>query len=144
MSSGVHWTLRARPDTDGKYGRLEAINLETRKVVWIDRQRAPVTTGALSTAGGIVFNGSIDRVMKAYDDANGKELWQVGLNDIPSSVPISYSVHGKQYIAVVVGHGGDQAGNWPQLVPEIHISPVPAATIWVFELPDKDLAKGVR
>ena len=141
LSAGVHWTLRTRPDTDGKYGRVEAINLETRKVAWINRQRAPVTTGALSTAGGIVFNGSIDRMMRAYDDSNGKELWQMRLNDVPSSAPISYSVNGKQYVAVVVGHGGAQVGNWPLLVPEIPIPPNPGSAIWVFELPDKDLAK---
>ena len=56
LSSGVRWTLRARPDSDGKYGRLEAINLATRKVAWIDRQRAPLTTGVLATAGGVVFS----------------------------------------------------------------------------------------
>ena len=43
----------------------------------------------------------------------------------PSSAPITYSVNGKQYVAVVVGHGGPQAGNWPLLVPEIQISPNP-------------------
>jgi alcohol dehydrogenase (cytochrome c) len=141
LSTGVHWTLRARPDTDGKYGRLEAINLETRKVVWINRQRAPVTTGALSTAGGIVFNGSVDRMMKAYDDTNGHELWRIRLNDVPNSAPISYSVNGKQYVAVVVGHGGPQSGNFPFLVPEIQNPPNPGSAIWVFELPDKDLPK---
>ena len=87
------------------YGRLEAINLDTRKVVWTNRERAPVTTGALSTAGGIVFNGSIDRTLKAYDDSTGTQLWQIRMNDVPNSAPISYSVNGKQYVAVVVGHG---------------------------------------
>src|ERR1700685_2304377 len=59
LSSGVRFTIRPRLDGDGKYGRFEAINVETRKPVWIDRQRAPQTTGALDTAGGIVFDGSL-------------------------------------------------------------------------------------
>ena len=135
LSSGVRWTLRPRLDTDGKYGRLEAVNLETKKVVWTERQRAPQTTGALATAGGIVFTGSLDRWFKAYDSATGKVLWQERLNDVPSSAPISYSVNGKQYVAAVVGSGGAHTATWPPLVPEIQNPPDHGAALWVFELP---------
>ena len=141
LSSGVRWTLRARPDSDGKYGRLEAVNLLTKEVVWTQRQRAPQTTGALATAGGIVFSGSLDRWFKAYDDATGKVLWQVRLNDVPSSAPITYRVNGKQYVAMVVGNGGAQAATWPPLVAEIQNPPDHGAAIWVFELPEKDTTK---
>jgi alcohol dehydrogenase (cytochrome c) len=137
LSSGVRFTIRPRLDGDGKYGRFEAINLETRKPVWIDRQRAPQTTGALATAGGIVFDGSLDRYIRAYDDANGKVLWETRLNDVPSSCPITYSVNGRQYVAVVVGNGGAHAITWPPLVPEIQNPPGGGAELWVFELPEK-------
>jgi len=135
LSSGVRWTLRARPDSDGNFGRMEAVNLLTKEVVWTQRQRAPQTTGALATAGGVVFSGSLDRWFKAYDDATGKVLWQVRLNDVPSSAPITYSVNGKQYVAMIVGNGGAQAATWPPLVPEIRNPPDHGAAIWVFELP---------
>ena len=137
LSSGVRWTLRPRPESDGNYGRMEAINLLTREVVWQQRQRAPQTTGALATAGGVVFSGSLDRYIRAYDDANGKPLWETRLNDVPSSCPISYSVDGRQYVAVVVGNGGAQAATWPPLVPEIQNPPDHGAAIWVFELRQK-------
>jgi alcohol dehydrogenase (cytochrome c) len=137
LSSGVRFTIRPRLDGDGKYGRFEAINVETHKPVWIDRQRAPQTTGALDTAGGIVFDGSLDRYIRAYDDSNGKVLWETRLNDVPSSCPITYSVNGKQYVAVVVGNGGAHAITWPPLVPEIHNPPGGGAQLWVFELPEK-------
>jgi alcohol dehydrogenase (cytochrome c) len=137
LSSGVRFTIRPRLDGDGKYGRFEAINLETRKVVWTDRQRAPQTTGALATAGGIVFDGSLDRYIRAYDESNGKVLWETRLNDVPSSCPITYSVNGKQYVAVVVGNGGAHAATWPPLVPEIKNPPGGGAELWVFELPGK-------
>lgn len=137
LSSGVRWTLRPRLDADGKYGRLEAINLATREVAWTQRERAPKTTGALDTAGGVVFSGSLDRYIKAYDDSSGKVLWQARLNDVPSSCPITYSVDGKQYLAVVVGNGGSQAATFPILVPEIQNPPDHGAAIWVFELPGK-------
>ena len=103
------WSLRPRPDSDGKYGRVEAINMVTREVVWTSRHRAPESSGALDTAGGVVFSGSIDRYFRAYDDQNGKLLWETRLNDVPSNAPISYSVNGKQYIAIGVGNGGAQA-----------------------------------
>jgi len=140
LSTGVRWALRPRPDSDGKYGRLEAINMETRKPVWTERHRAPESTGALATAGGVVFSGSIDRYFRAYDDANGKLLWETRLGDVPSNAPVSYSVNGKQYIAVGVGNGGAQAATFPVLVPEIQ-NPDRAAAIWVFELPAKKAAR---
>jgi alcohol dehydrogenase (cytochrome c) len=134
LSTGVRWTLRPRPDSDGKYGRLQAINLETRTSTWIERQRAPQTTGTLATAGGVLFAGSLDRVFAAYDAASGKQLWKARLNDVPSSAPISYSVNGRQYVAMVVGNGGAQAGTFPPLVPEIQNPPDRGAAVWVFEL----------
>ena len=137
LSTGVRWTLRPRPDSDGKYGRVHAINVETKKTVWMMRQRAPQSSGVLATAGGVVFAGALDRVFAAYDDATGKELWRVRLNDVPNSAPISYTVNGKQYIAVVVGNGGAQAATFPALVPEIKNPPDRGASIWVFELPTR-------
>lgn len=137
LSTGVRWTLRPRADSDGKYGRLEAINLETRTVLWTYRQRAPLSSGVLATAGGIVFSGALDRVFAAYDDANGRELWRIRLNDVPNSAPISYAIGGRQYVAVVVGNGGAQAATFPGLVPEIRNPPDRGAAIWVFELPDR-------
>jgi alcohol dehydrogenase (cytochrome c) len=137
LSTGVRWALRPRPDSDGKYGRVEAFNVETRKVLWTTRNRAPQSTGALATAGGLVFTGSIDRYIRAYDDMNGKILWEQRLNDVPSSNAITYTVNGKQYLAVVVGNGGAQAATFPALTPEIQNPPDRGAALWVFELPGK-------
>jgi alcohol dehydrogenase (cytochrome c) len=141
LSTGVRWTLRPRADSDGKYGRLEAINLEKKQVLWTMRQRAPLSSGVLATAGGVVFNGALDRVFAAYDDANGRELWRIRLNDVPNSAPISYSIGGRQYVAVVVGNGGAQAATFPVLVPEIRNPPDRGAAIWVFQLPDRSAGR---
>lgn len=137
LSTGVRWTLRPRLDTDGKYGRLEAFNLETRKPVWIVRQHAPTSTGVLDTAGGLIFAGSLDREFSAYDDSTGKLLWHQRVNDVPSSAPITYQVNGKQYVAIVVSNGGLQAATYRVLVPDIKNPTDRNATLWVFELPDK-------
>jgi alcohol dehydrogenase (cytochrome c) len=142
LTTGVRWTVRPRPDSDGKYGRVQAINLETKKTVWVDRQRAPVTSGVLATAGGLVFAGGLDRTFRAYDSLTGVQLWKARLGDVPASVPISYSVNGQEYVATVVGPGGSQSLAYTTLVPEIRIPPDHSASIWVFEVPAK--AAGTR
>ena len=135
LSSGVNWGIRPRPGSDGKYGRLEALNFGTRKVVWTARQRAPITSGVLATAGGLAFVGTIDRVFHAYDSATGKEVWHTRLNDVSSSSPITFAVRGKQYIALVVGEGGFHSRSFAPLVPELQNPVNRGATVWVFALP---------
>jgi alcohol dehydrogenase (cytochrome c) len=135
LSTGVNWTVRPRPESDGNYGRLEVVNVETKETLWIDRQRAPITTGTLATAGGLVFAGALDRTFSAYDAQTGTKLWQTRLNDVPSSSPISYAVDGKEYIAMVVGAGGYQSTAYNLLVPEIQNPPDRSASVWVFEVP---------
>ena len=137
LSTGVRWSLRPRPNSDGLYGRIQAINLETRKTVWTERQRAPMTTGTLATAGGVVFAGALDRTFTAYDEMTGARLWQTRLGDVPSNAPITYTVNGRQYVAMVVGNGGAQAATFPALVPEIRNPPDRGASVWVFALPER-------
>ena len=144
LSTGVRWTVRPRPESDGKYGRLQAINLATKKTVWIERQRAPVTTGTLVTGGGLVFAGSLDRMFSAYDAATGALLWNTRLNDVPSSAPISYSASGREYVAVIVGPGGFQSNAYLPLVPEIQNPLDHGAALWIFEVPAGAAAKVTR
>ena len=135
LSSGVNWGIRPRPDSDGKYGRLQALDLATRKPLWTVRQRAPITSGVLTTAGGLVLDATFDRVFHIYDAKTGTELWQSRLNDVSSSSPISFAVDGKQYLALIVGEGGFHARSFAPLVPELRSSPNRGATVWVFALP---------
>jgi alcohol dehydrogenase (cytochrome c) len=135
LTTGVRWTVRPRPESDGKYGRLHAINLETKKTTWVDRQRAPLTTGALVTAGGLVFVGALDRTFSAHDATTGARVWSARLNDVPSSAPISFAAGDRQYVAVIVGPGGYQSNSFSALVPEIRNPPDRSAAIWVFGVP---------
>jgi alcohol dehydrogenase (cytochrome c) len=135
LSSNMNWGIRPIPDSDGNYGRLEALDLATRKVAWRVRQRAPHTSGVLATAGGIVVVGSIDRFIRAYDSNNGRLLWEQRLNDVSSSSPMTYSIDGTQYLAVVVGQGGFHAASYAALVPELKSPPDRGAAVWVFALP---------
>ena len=126
-----------RDDSDGLIGRLEAIDVASRKALWVQRRRAPESSAILATAGGLIFDGSRDRWFRASDARTGKVLWQTKLNAPPSSYPVTFSADGVQYVAVVAGGGGplDNAGG--VLTPEI---PAPGAgtTLWVFRLPEKN------
>ncbi len=65
--------------------------------------------GALSTAGNVVFQGTADGWFSAYDARTGTRLWHqsVGMGIIAS--PMTYSVDGRQYVAVLAGYGGSAA-----------------------------------
>lgn len=103
LSSGVELTPEPRPDTDGNYGRLQAIDMNTMELAWTHREITPPATPALSTAGGIVFAGFLDQTFKAIDTSNGDVLWQDSIGHIPSSFPITYGVDGRQYVAIIRG-----------------------------------------
>ena len=126
---------RYHPNSDGNVGRIDAVNLATRETVWTVRQRASVTSATLATAGGVMFVGDADRYFRAYDQATGNVLWEMRLNDAINAYPISYSVNGKQYVAVAAGFGGPRIANLRQLTTEVNTPRGGGAALWVFELP---------
>jgi alcohol dehydrogenase (cytochrome c) len=123
------------PNSDGKFGRVDAIKLTDRTQAWSVRNRAPTTSAVLPTGGGLVFAGSLDRWFRAYDDTSGKVLWETRTNNAVNAYPISFSVAGKQYVAVAVGNGSSQLRSLGTLTPEIK-NPESGSMLWVFALPD--------
>lgn len=97
--------LIKRPDTDGNLGRVTALDLAGKDVAWTNRGRMTPASAMLATAGGVLFEGSLDRRFRALDSATGKVLWETRLDDSPYSFPITYAVDGVQYVAVVTGGG---------------------------------------
>jgi alcohol dehydrogenase (cytochrome c) len=130
----IGFPIETPPNSDGNLGRIQAVNLDTRKVVWTYRQRAPTSSSVLATAGGVVFAGSVDRRFSAYDAATGTRLWDTPLSDAPSSTPVTYSVAGVQYVAVVTGGGGSHYGDTHALVAE-EAPPGAGITVMVYRLP---------
>ena len=123
-----------RKDNDGKFSRLSAMDLKTGKVLWMRRQRAPLASAMLGTAGGIVFIGDRDRYFRALDETTGKVLWETRLNAPPDSFPVTYSVAGQQYVAVTAGGGNSWDGATAAAGTEI-TNPAGGTTLWVFKLP---------
>jgi alcohol dehydrogenase (cytochrome c) len=119
---------------NGKFGMLEAVDLNTRKPVWTVRQRAGMTSSVLGLESGVVFAGSMDRYFHAYDAGTGKMLWETRLAASPNSSPITYEINGEQYVAVVAGGGGAFDGAARPFTPEID-APAPGVSVVVFKLP---------
>ena len=121
------------PGVGGMLGRLASWDLKTFTERWAYQQRALFLTGALTTAGGLVFIGDLDRYFKAFDVDTGKLLWQSRLGAPLHGFPISYSVDGKQFIAVPTGIGVFRAMT-AVVSPEIY-QPTGGEALYVFELP---------
>jgi alcohol dehydrogenase (cytochrome c) len=134
LSSGVDIYYSAPPDSDGNFGILQGIDMQTGEVRWEHRRRAPYNAGVLATAGGLLFTGGMDRELLAYDQASGEQVWRSGLSGVPNAAPITYAVDGRQYVAVVTGMGNPLAFGLPGFTPELPIPEVNSAAVYVFAL----------
>jgi alcohol dehydrogenase (cytochrome c) len=123
------------PNSDGKIGSVQAVKLSDQSKVWSYRTRAPQTGAVMPTGGGLVFSGAWDRYFRAFDDTTGDVLWQIRLNNAVNSFPVTYTVNGKQYVAVSAGNGSSQARSLATLTPELQ-NPDGGSALWVFALPD--------
>ena len=91
----------------GNRGEFSAWDPVHAKTVWAVKEKFPAWSGAVATAGDLVFYGTMDGWFKALDAYNGALLWQFKVGSGIVSQPITYrGPDGKQYIAVVSGVGG--------------------------------------
>jgi PQQ-dependent dehydrogenase (methanol/ethanol family) len=94
------------PPGETNMGNFIAWDAKTGKIVWSDKELFSVWSGALATAGGVVFYGTLEGYLKAVDAKTGKELYKF---KTPSGIignVMTYEHGGKQYIAILSGVGG--------------------------------------
>ena len=121
----------ANPST-ARIGRIEAISASTGRTVWTYEQRAPVYGSLLTTGGNLVFSGDVVRRFRAFHAETGQIVWETILNGPVSARPITYSVNGRQYVAIGAG-GVTQGASLLALTPELNTTRG-SNTLFVFAL----------
>ncbi len=125
---GAHITLRpvefkeglpylgADPTVDkDMQGFVKAFDPSTGEEVWRWRNETPMVASVLATGGDLVFAGEPSGEFNAFHARTGELLWQFQCGSGHHSSPTTYSIDGKQYIAVPVGWGGWVEGFAPEL-----------------------------
>ncbi len=105
---GKPWTSFTffKPTTDPAWGNITSIDLSTGKVQWEVKTEQPMVGGVMATAGGLLFAGEGNGNFNAYEATTGKQLWQYKSQYGVNAPPITYKLHGTQYIAVASGGSG--------------------------------------
>jgi lanthanide-dependent methanol dehydrogenase len=135
----------------GNRGVVTAWNPVTRRAVWEVKEDLPLWSGALATAGDLMFYGTMDGWFKALDAHSGKLLWQFKTDSGIIGQPVSYrGPDGRQYIAVLSGVGGwagaivvgnldkrdaTAGGGFVNAVRDLKDRTGPGGTLYVFALP---------
>jgi quinohemoprotein ethanol dehydrogenase len=100
-------------DKDDGTGALLAWDPVSQKPRWRVRLEHMWNGGTLTTAGGLVFQGTADGKLIAYSADRGDRLWEFAVGNGIMAAPISFAAKGVQYIAVLAGYGGTSAAGGP-------------------------------
>lgn len=111
LEKGKLWLGSAFKAVPGEeqYGTFTALDLNTGKKAWQVKTEQPMIGGALATAGNLVFTGEGNGHFSAYNAKTGKVLWTFQAGAGCNAPPVTYTLDGKQYIAVACG-GNYQLG----------------------------------
>ena len=132
----TEFTLR---EPEGNIGEIQAWDMNAGEEVWSVEFQSHNWGGILTTSGNLIFSGGTsDRYFRAHDASNGDELWRFRTNSGIIGVPSTYSVDGKQYVAVQSGWGVDAAGMTARIdqVRGTRTFVPQGGVIWVFALPE--------
>jgi alcohol dehydrogenase (cytochrome c) len=125
-----YWGASVTVDADDMQGFVKAISAATGEEVWRWRNDVPMSASVLATAGDLVFAGRPSGEFHAFHARTGESLWQFQTGSGHHSNPTTYSVDGRQYIAVPVGWGSWVEGIVPAMLGASH-----GDAVFAFALP---------
>lgn len=129
-------TTVPRPGTDtSNWAGIAKVNMATGQIQRIYTGRIPGNGAVLATAGDLIFWGDLNRRFRAFDAETGKILWEQILGGVIQMSTITYSVSGRQYVAVLTGDGASATRGPLGMLPEIK-PPRGHNAIYVFALPE--------
>ncbi len=130
------------PKGKAPYGHINAFDPLTGERKWRYLTRYMNVASLLSTGGDLIFSGDVMGEAFALDAKTGQKLWSFNTGASITGSPISYSVGGRQYIAIPTGMGSLVGGLTTLMWPESEAKmPERASTLVVFALPET-AAKG--
>ena len=128
-----YWGAHVIVDVEGMSGAVTAVSASTSEEVWRwETDGLPMCASVLATAGDVVFAGSPSGELNAIDARTGEHLWEFQCGSGHHSSPTTYSIDGRQYIAVPVGWGAWVEGFLPGLMGGSR-----GSSIFVFALPEE-------
>jgi len=130
---GAGFTIK--PLNEDYIGALRAVDPRTGKIKWEYKNNAPLWGGVMTTAGGLVFTGTPEGYLKAFDDETGEELWKFQTGSGVVGCPVTWEQDGEQFIAVPSGWGGAVplwGGDVAKKVKFLN----QGGSLWVFKLSD--------
>jgi alcohol dehydrogenase (cytochrome c) len=131
---GAGFTIK--PLNDDYIGALRAMDPKTGKIVWEQKNAAPLWGGVMSTAGDLVFYGTPEGFLKALDAKTGKELWKFQTGSGVVAPPVTWMDGGVQYVAVVSGWGGAVPLWGGEIASKVSYLEQ-GGSVWVFKLAPK-------
>jgi alcohol dehydrogenase (cytochrome c) len=130
---GVNFDL-GKVGPGGHMGGVKAWDPVAQKQVWFNKEDLPFTGGMMSTAGNLLFHGDIKGWFKALDAKTGKELWKFNTGSGISAAPMTYTLDGKQYVAVVSGRTQSIPAFFGALGEKMVAASPEGGTLYVFAL----------
>ncbi len=133
---GAGFTIK--PNYEDHIGSLKAIDPDTGEWKWEFKNDAPLWSGVMTTAGGLVFFGTPEGEFIALDDETGEKLWSFQTGSGIVGQPVTWEQDGEQYVSIISGWGGAVPLWGGEVAKKVNYLNQ-GGTLWTFRLP-KELA----
>ena len=134
---GMGFTIKQK--YDDHVGILRAMDPTTGKVKWEHKETLPLWAGTMTTKGNLVFTGTSDGFVKAFNATTGEELWKFQTGSGVVSCPITWEQDAEQYIGIASGYGG-AVPLWGGEMAKLTRTVSQGGSFWVFKIAEQHAA----